>query len=365
MPLVTFADLRAPAKSAPSRTVYELVAQRIHDDARPMPQAPAARLSAEEAEVLDGWVARGALRGSLCEAGASPSDAGEPLVPTLPCAAPTVTMAPGTPFVMPEVSDLYVTYGFDVAAGSLRHITAIVPVVQNTKIVHHMLLFQADRTVSPIPTPVALAGVNTRLLFAWAPGGKAFVLPPDVGFPEEGTAHYVVQIHYNNLAALHGETDASGFATCTGAPRLHEADVMAFGTEKIAIPPRAKLTKTCTLDVPASAAGLTMFAAMPHQHRLGTSIATTLVRGGVSTDLGHATPWDFQNQQWMPVSGVTQTGDKVVTRCAWNNTTSEPVSFGERTEDEMCFAITLYYPRLTTPGWAWDIPARSSTCVDE
>jgi hypothetical protein len=35
MPLVTYADLEAPARSDPTKKVYELVEQRVHDDARP------------------------------------------------------------------------------------------------------------------------------------------------------------------------------------------------------------------------------------------------------------------------------------------------------------------------------------------
>src|SRR4051794_6041691 len=40
MPLVTHANLMAPAKSDPARRVFERVSARIHDDARPMPQPP-------------------------------------------------------------------------------------------------------------------------------------------------------------------------------------------------------------------------------------------------------------------------------------------------------------------------------------
>jgi hypothetical protein len=54
MPLVSLADLQAAAPSDPSRKVYELVAERIHDDARPMPPPPNARLGADEA-TIDAW----------------------------------------------------------------------------------------------------------------------------------------------------------------------------------------------------------------------------------------------------------------------------------------------------------------------
>lgn len=366
MPLVSLADLHAPARSDRTRHVYELVQRRIHDDARPMPQAPNPRLTAADAETLDAWVARGAPK-SEAACGTSPADDGgrRGPVPVLPCPTASATLAPGAPFSMPAgIGDLYVYYGVDVAAGVRRHITAITPIVQNTNIVHHMLLMQVEQSVSPIPTTVAPA-TKMRLLFGWAPGGNALTLPANVGFPEEGTAHYVVQIHYSNLAALSGQTDASGFATCTGAPREHEADVMAFGTETFTLPARARVAKKCTVEVPADYAGLTLFAAMPHQHQLGASIATTLVRGAATTDLGTRVPWNFQNQEWTPVNAVTQAGDKIVTRCEWVNGGTAPVSYGENTQDEMCYSFTLYYPRRTAADWSWNVPANASTCVDD
>ena len=57
MPLVTFADLTAPAKSNPSKKVYEMVGTRVHDESRPMPQAPNPRLSAADTATLDTWIA--------------------------------------------------------------------------------------------------------------------------------------------------------------------------------------------------------------------------------------------------------------------------------------------------------------------
>ena len=52
MPLVTLADLHAPAMSDSTRNVYELVAERIADDVKPMPQPPNARLSAADRATL-------------------------------------------------------------------------------------------------------------------------------------------------------------------------------------------------------------------------------------------------------------------------------------------------------------------------
>ncbi len=91
--------------------------------------------------------------------------------------------------------------------------------------VHRVLLYQADATVSGTPTPCgAGGGSGWRLVTGWAPGGKNFELPPESVFAEEaGTTRWALQVHYNNAQALENQVDETGFDLClTGklrAPR--------------------------------------------------------------------------------------------------------------------------------------------------
>src|SRR5262245_32180826 len=48
MPLVTLANLHAPARSSRDRKVYEMVRVRTHDANKPMPEPPRPRLSATD-----------------------------------------------------------------------------------------------------------------------------------------------------------------------------------------------------------------------------------------------------------------------------------------------------------------------------
>jgi hypothetical protein len=56
--------------------------------------------------------------------------------------------------------------------------------------------------------------------------------------------------------------------------------------------------------------------------------------------------FDFEEQQAHPLKPFVQleTGDKVITTCIYDNTTDRAVSFGEDTDDEMCFNFASYYP---------------------
>lgn len=363
MPLITHADLHAAAKSDPSRSVYELVGERIHDTLLPMPQPPNAALDDPSLKTMDAWIAAGAPSSSeSCGgAGGSGSGGGSPV-----SCVPDVHIAPSQPYVMDKnVEDLYACYGFDVTPAQKSQITAIVPRIDNSTIVHHMLLFQADASSSSVPTQCSGGAFAGRLLAVWAPGGQPMELPPEVGLPIEGTTHYTIQIHYSNLMHLDGQKDTTGYDLCTTTSlRPNEGDVLAFGTTKFTIPAAGKLDITCDFDIPVGLPGRTAISGMPHMHKLGKTISTMNLPagGGAPVDLGTRAAWNFDAQYWTDLNTVVKGGDKVRTRCVWENPGASPVSYGEQTNDEMCYSFVFYYPRITTPGWNWSLPAVGSKC---
>ena len=79
--------------------------------------------------------------------------------------------------------------------------------------------------------------------------------------------------------------------------------------------------------------------------------------GGAGVDLGTDANFSFNAQTWIPVEATMKSGDTVHTKCSWTNDTGAPVSFGEFTADEMCFAYTMYYPRIQSNLWSWIVPA--------
>jgi Copper type II ascorbate-dependent monooxygenase, N-terminal domain/Copper type II ascorbate-dependent monooxygenase, C-terminal domain len=368
MPLVTYADLMALAPEDPTHTqkVYQAVEIRTHDDAMPMPQPPNPRLDATDQATLDNWINAGALPSSQTCGGTGGGGAGGGV--PLPC-APNLELIPQTSYTMPtDTDDIYICYGIDVTTTQAEQAVAFFPHIDNSKIVHHILLFQTDETVAPGPTPCQFGGggADWRIVTVWAPGGMGMVLPPQAGFPLSGTTHYAVQVHYNNLMHLSGEMDHSGFDVCTTTDlRPNDADVLAFGTQDINIPAHGTLDETCSYTLPSVSPQITLVADMPHMHKLGTIISTIdAPTGGAATiDLGTRDPWNFNTQFWTNLAGTQLgPGDKVSTRCAWFNPGATAVTFGEDTEDEMCFSFVVYYPKITLSQWNWGLPAFLSTC---
>ncbi len=367
MSLVREADVLAAGTDGTPRS--ELIGHRIHDDRRPMPPPPNARLDAADLATLDGWIAKGApaaAPGETCSAPAPAATPGDGR-PALSC-KPDVTRLPASAFSMAEDSgDLYICYGFDVPVTGKRHLTAIAPKLDNTRIIHHLVLYETDVVASATPGSCDIAGLaRARLLYGWAPGTGNLELPPEAGYPMDGTHHFVVQIHYNNAKHLAGQTDASGFEFCTTDKlRANDADALTFGTETFTIPPKSTTDVTCDYTWPATAPSVHVFSALPHMHQLGDMIGTTQFPSGAASkpvDLGGQASWDFNNQILVPVTATLNPGDRIQTRCRWRNPTDATVSFGPTTEDEMCFSYTMYYPRFAFDGWTYRTPATESKC---
>lgn len=369
MSLVSRADLMAAALDG-ERTVAEAAVLRMGADDGRMPQPPNAPATSAEIALVSNWIdagypARGA--GETCGGGGSGGGGGGPLG-----CEPDVALTAAEPFEMPSTSsDEQICFGIDVPANELkRHITAIVPRIDNTTIIHHILLLQAPTAVSPTPAPCAFTQLDWKLLYAWGPGTPPHVLPEAAGFPIDAgeDAHFVVQVHYNNLQGLVGEKDQSGVDLCTTTDlRDNDADIMAFGSTSFSgLTPMATSQLECTTPVPQTVDAffpVYVFQSWPHMHQLGQGLYGAVESGNDTTVLVDVDDYDFNYQTTYPNAAIPiDVGDTIRTRCTWDNTTANAVGFGEDTADEMCFNFVSYYPRIEAPLWSWLLPSQSASC---
>lgn len=359
MPLVTTADLHAAAKSAPDTPVFEMVGTRIHSEGAPMPPPPNAPLSEADVATLDTWIAAGAPAST--EACNAPGSDGGALQPSPLTCTPDQRLRPTSKFKVPQTEDVYVCYGFDTTAEGKRHVIAGAPHIDNTRVVHHVLVYQSDEAVSGTPTNCgAGGGRGWRLITGWAPGGSNFELPVEAGFPEEnGVTHWAIQIHYNNAQGLLDQEDASGFDFCsTDQLRPNDADILATGTVAIDIPPRSTTETTCELTFPQAYGTINVVSSWAHMHRLGRAQYAKRIRGGVEATLLDAPNYDFNVGGGATAVNVdVAAGDTVRTMCRWTNPGTSSVKFGEGTADEMCFAFLTYWPKITAQPFHWMAPS--------
>ena len=358
--LVSWEDLHAPYKDA---KILDAVKARVHAETRPMPPNP--RLTPPELAVLDAWIDAGAPKSDATCTNDGPRGP-QPLA----CDGIKTALKPSTPFVMGANAplDQYVCFGVDVDRAQKHHLVAGAPIVDNKNILHHILVFQSDKAVDPTPKACdATASAAWVMVGGWAPGGSNLELPPEAGFPEEpGKTHYVVQLHYNNAQNRTGDTDSSGFELCaTDKLRANDAGIVAFGSMRFDIPPRATHSIVCSY--PWLHGDVTFTSAQPHMHKHGASLLTERVPNaglGKAEVIAEQKVFDFESQVGFKVSGKAKRGDVIRTRCAWKNASDAVVKWGEGTDDEMCFNFLTYYPKVASL-FSWAQPSAVASCKVE
>lgn len=361
MPLVTPIDFGMPAPSDPMRSVHTLVDERIVDPARPMP--PDGHLDVEDLEVLQSWLAAGMPGGEDAACDHQDEPAPTPVGPeALPC-TPTHTFtahADGNedePFKVPTVGadNLYACIAFRSPLAEGTQATAWAPIIDDARVVHHWILYrtqtpQVDGAAGPCNMPS-----DSTFVAGWAPGGQNFIMPDDVGLELGGPDDwFILQMHYHNAARHDDAYDRSGVALCTSdAPRPKTAGIFTLGSVAIDIPAGAQnhtVSGTCpgwiTAYLPEP---VDVIASFPHMHELGRSLRTDILRGGATgaiEPLVEVPSFNFENQKVYPHSPSVQIrpGDAIRTTCTYDNTHDFDVTFGEATEDEMCFNFVMVYP---------------------
>ncbi|MET0344272.1 MAG: hypothetical protein ABW252_24870 [Polyangiales bacterium] len=223
----------------------------------------------------------------------------------------------------------YQTFDFDIPwRGESVQAVAIVPRVDNTKVVHHFTLSD---------------GTGAHLAH-WAPGSEPERVPDDVGRFIPSVGKLKLEIHYyNKNPGAAPEPDRTGFEVCiTRTPRKHLAGMYPFAANPVA--PAGQVshsTATCTVT---GATPVRVFSHAPHMHKLGTHAKLELLRADGTTEVLHDEAFRFEEQISYPLDVTLQPGDRVRTTCVYANPGTRSVGLGLGSDDEMCFNFVLYHP---------------------
>jgi hypothetical protein len=250
-------------------------------------------------------------------------------------------------------------------------ITAFHPVIGEPALVHHVVLFAIDAAKVPAgyDPAVGLDCINGRngmvssldgMLAGWAPGMTPVDLaetlpdgtPATRGIFVGANQRLVVQMHYyRNGPQVDGLTDRSGYAFRTAPSVDTPLRMVPTGLYDFRIPANnASYAHSDWFEIPAGVSGR-VHAVFPHMHVLGSAYRVWRERDGADECIV-AGRYNFNNQLSYvlrePVS--LQAGDRVHLECTWDNSRGNPdrifdeprdVGFGERTDQEMCYAFTL------------------------
>lgn len=242
--------------------------------------------------------------------------------------------------ITPNQIDSYRCWGFG-GTDVDRFIRRIEPIIDDSRVLHHLVLYQSDGGVSD-GSEVGCGTAVSRIIYAWAPGQQPLSFP-EGGLRTGPNTRYVLEIHYNNTAGLEGVVDTSGLRIFHGPPEGKEIGMLTLGPEGFNLPANAQTVvgSQCSVQEP-----LEVIAAFPHMHEVGYALKSTLYKAGqdVPEDFITLLGWDFNAQFFYTIPLELSPGDRIVTECTFRNMSDRRVSFGGRTKDEMCYNFVYVSP---------------------
>lgn len=203
---------------------------------------------------------------------------------------------------------------------------------------HHTVLtrapFGADNT---FPCDAATNGEN--MIYGSGVGTNTMDLPPGVAVKVAAGEALLLNLHLFNSdpSTISG---TSGIEVLTMEPEdvAFEAEAVLAGTFSITLPPQSEGSAAGSCHIPND---VTLFGVGPHMHQLGTHMTVSV--GG---EVLHDEPYSFDDQRFYPLSPsyALHAGDSVTVACNYDNHTNDTVTWGDSSNQEMCFASLFVYP---------------------
>jgi hypothetical protein len=221
---------------------------------------------------------------------------------------------------------------------------------------HHTVL-----TISSSSTPLGdyncdAGSLDFQMLFASGVGTDDLEFPTGVGMHLTAGQYINLNLHLFNVDttnAITGHT-AVWVREIPQAEVTDEAEMVFAGTANINVPPNTTDDQNpytthggCTFNNPA-----TLLAYWPHMHQHAIHQSVTLTLGGTPTVV-HDDDYTFNEQKNYPLDAAhglapisIASGDSIDVVCSYlNDSTTDTITFGESSLDEMCFTGLYRYPK--------------------
>lgn len=179
------------------------------------------------------------------------------------------------------------------------------------------------------------------MMYGSGVGNGAFELPDGVAVRVRAGQQLLLNLHLFNTSDAEVTGTSGTLARVLDESEVeHVAEAVLMGPIGFEIPTgEQEITGGCTLRDDS-----TLFAIAPHMHQLGRHM-TVHARRDDGDVMIHDGPYDFDEQEIVNVEPIeVSAGDYVEVKCRYDNHREGPVSFGESSTEEMCFAGLYRYP---------------------
>jgi hypothetical protein len=204
--------------------------------------------------------------------------------------------------------------------------------------VHHVVLASTTRE-----EPDGMRECDGAFQISWLPlfaagaGRVELAFPDNVVNPINENVQLVVQLHLLNTGEEPVTDSAAIVMELSDAEATENVIIGAFGNTDINLLPGQLGQVVVDCQNPSSTRVVGFF---PHMHKLGTSM--TLELGPTMDSLQmiyERAPYDFNEQRIDGTDMMLDGNSQVRVTCNYDNTTQQTVTYGESTNDEMCWLV--------------------------
>ncbi len=342
MPLETYEQAKVFANTMKADTAAHTMPPWMPSPDCGGPFRDARVLTQAEIDTFAAWADQGAPEGNKADAPPPPQPLG-----TLERVDATVAM-PEAYTPNKQLSDDYRCFMVDPGLTSTKQLVGYDIQPGNRAVVHHVILYlvnKADAVAADTAESGAgwtcFGGPNIQTsgaVGAWAPGSPAITFPAGTGITLEAGKVLAMQVHYNTAGGVGSDLTSVKFMYATSG--VTGAYLLPIVDKDFSIPPNAQGYSHQKDFANPVKLPLRLWGLLPHMHTKGQQIVLSTSGGAADTCLVDIPKWDFhwQQQYFRPTAYNFGANETLRIACKWNNPTSRTVTWGEGTDDEMCFA---------------------------
>jgi len=208
---------------------------------------------------------------------------------------------------------------------------------------HHTVLTVGEPNGEDGTFPCGAGTNSDAMIFGSGVGGDAVQLPNGVAMKVAAGQQLLLNLHLFNVSGseING-ISGTKIKTVPQSEVVHEAEAILAGpTISLNVPPGVSTQSGgCAMN-----GDVTIFAVGPHMHQLGIEMKVTANSTPEGTTVLHDDLYTFYEQRLYPITPIQMNqGDMLNVDCKYNNTTGSNVTFGDSSNQEMCFATLYRYP---------------------